>query len=87
MDSRAKWEILKGTKKGLMTDYLALDKIDAAVKQALGVTTERALLDALGSDFYYLSTRDISQNEGFMKCYQKPLFMDETHRKCALGIT
>ena len=45
------------------------------------------MLDRLGCDFYYLSCRDISQNEGFMKYYKGPaLDVTEHERTCAFGI-
>lgn len=59
----------------------------ADMKNYLNVDTEKAFLDKIGSDFYYISGRDISQNEGHLKYYKHPLFMDEKYRKCPLGIT
>lgn len=87
MNRIEKWHMLKTTKKGLMVDYLAVPEADKKLKQYLGVSTEKELLDAINSDFYYYSVRDISQNEGFMKCYQNSLPVSETRRQCALGIT
>ena len=37
-----------------------------------GVETEAEMLDILGCDFYYLSCRDISQNEGCLPIYRGP---------------
>jgi len=59
----------------------------AEMMKYLEVETERAFLDRLGSDFYYISGRDISQNEAHRKYYKHSLFMDEKYRKCPLGIT
>ena len=68
-------------------DYLAHPETDRNLKKFFGVNTEKELLDILGSDFYYLSCRDISQNEGYMK-YHKAGKKDlsETERTCSLGI-
>jgi uroporphyrinogen decarboxylase len=68
-------------------DYLAHYETDAKLRAHLGCQSEEELLDRLGSDFYYLSCRDISQNEGFIRCYKgPPLDMTETERTCTLGI-
>lgn len=50
-------------------DYLAHPETDRKLRAALGVTTERELLDRLGCDFFYLPGRDISQNEGALPFY------------------
>lgn len=52
----------------------------------LNVQTETELLDALGSDFFYVPGRDISQNEGYLPYYKNALYMDEKTRVCPLGI-
>ena len=72
----------------LPIDYLAHPETDARLRKHLGVTTENELLDALGSDFFYLPGRDISQNEGFLPFYKKrdSLAMSATERTCPLGI-
>lgn len=68
-------------------DYLAHPRLDRKLRAYLGCRTEEELLARLGCGFYYLSCRDISQNEGFLKCYKGPsLDMSEKERTCALGI-
>lgn len=68
-------------------NYLAHPEADKKLRIHLGCNSEKELLDAIGSDFYFLSSRDISQNEGFMKCYKGPkLEITETERICPLGI-
>ena len=68
-------------------DYLAHLETDRKLRQHLGCETEGELLDRLGCDFFYLPSRDISQNEGFMEYYKGPaLDVTETERTCAFGI-
>jgi uroporphyrinogen decarboxylase len=68
-------------------DYLAHGRADANLKAHLGLTTERELLDYLGCDFFYLSRRDISQNEGILPFYKGKLpEMTATERVCPLGV-
>ncbi len=68
-------------------NYLAKPDIDARVREFYGVTTEKELLDALGCDFYFMSCRDISQNETCFPIYRGPaLDMTETERTCPFGI-
>jgi len=68
-------------------DYQAGRAIDKKLRSYLGVTSEKELLDELCCDFYYLSVRDISQNEGSMKIYRGPkLDITETQRTCPFGI-
>ncbi|MBN1557443.1 MAG: hypothetical protein JW951_04785 [Lentisphaerae bacterium] len=69
-------------------DYLAHPETDRALRAALGVTSERELLDRLGCDFFYLPGRDISQNEGALPYYKQAadLAMSATNRTCPLGI-
>ncbi len=86
MNRNEKWSRLKSHNPGLMVDYLAVPQADAALKSYYGVQTETELLDILGSDFYYYSVRDISQNEGFMKCYKNKLLVTDSRRVCPLGI-
>lgn len=86
MNSNEKFNKLISTKKGLMVDYLAVSQANENIKRFYGIKTEKELLDILGSDFYYYSVRDISQNEGFMKCYKKTLNVDESNRTCPFGI-
>ena len=48
---------------------------------------EDELLDRLSCDFYYLSGRDVSQNETMLPLYRGPkLPMTETERVCPFGI-
>lgn len=68
-------------------NYLAKPDIDAKIRQFCGVITEKELLDTLGCDFYFLSCRDISQNETCFPIYRGPaLAMTETERTCPFGI-
>jgi uroporphyrinogen decarboxylase len=68
-------------------DYQSKRGIDLKVKATLGLSTERDLLDALGCDFYYLSARDISQNETSVPIYRGPkLEMTAAERVCPFGI-
>ena len=68
-------------------DYLALPDTDRRLREFYKVETEKELLDVLGADFYYLSCRDISQNETCLPFYKGPaLYMDELQRKCPFGI-
>ena len=70
----------------ILVDYLAHQDVDRRLKQRLGLATETELLDALGVDFYYLSARDISQNENAAKCLRIAPVMTEQERTCPLGI-
>src|SRR5512147_1167340 len=68
-------------------DYLATSAVTRNLKKYLGINTEKELLDALNVDFYYLSFRDISQNESCLPFYRGPkLDFTETERTCPLGI-
>jgi uroporphyrinogen decarboxylase len=68
-------------------DYLACPEIDLKLKAHFDVQSEGELLDALHCDFYYLSFRDISQNESFMPFYWGPrLEITENERICPFGI-
>lgn len=68
-------------------NYLAQPDIDARIREFCGVTTERELLDTLGCDFYFVSCRDISQNETCFPIYRGPaLPMTATERTCPFGI-
>jgi len=69
-------------------DYLAHPEAALKLRAALGVTPERALLDRLGVDFYYLPGRDISQNEGALPFYRPAarLAISASARTCPLGI-
>jgi uroporphyrinogen decarboxylase len=69
-------------------DYSAYPLTDAKLKKLYGISTERELLDTLGCDFYYLSCRDISQNETCLPYYKGPVLMiSNNQRQCPLGIT
>ena len=68
-------------------DYLAHSDTDKALKMHFQVQTDEELRELLGCDFHYLSCRDISQNEGFMKYYKGPaLECTDTERICPFGI-
>ncbi|AQQ70091.1 methylcobalamin:coenzyme M methyltransferase [Limihaloglobus sulfuriphilus] len=68
-------------------DYLASPQADAAVKKYYDINTETELLDILGSDFYYLSCRDISQNESCLPFYRgSRAKIDGERRICPFGI-
>lgn len=71
----------------LLSDFLAPRQVRHEMADFLQVKTERELLDRLGTDFYYLSCRDISQNECCQKYFNgRPLFLSETERECPFGI-
>lgn len=69
-------------------DYLAHPETDRRLRAALGVETERDLLDRLGCDFFYLPGRDLSQNEGALPYYKRRerLALTAAERACPLGI-
>ena len=68
-------------------NYLAKRGIDRRLREHYGVEGERGLLDALGCDVYFLSARDISQNETTAPIYRGPkLWASETERVCPFGI-
>jgi uroporphyrinogen decarboxylase len=68
-------------------DYQSKTAIDRKLKEYYGISSERELLDILGCDFYYLSARDISQNETALPIYRGPeLTMTDTERVCPFGI-
>ena len=78
----------KNNSKSLLVDYLATRKVTKELMDHLSVHSERELLDKLDCDFYYLSCRDISQNETVLPYYKGPkLHFTDTVRKCPLGIT
>lgn len=73
--------------KSPLVDYLATREVTHSLFNYLAVHTERELLDRLDCDFYYLSCRDISQNECCLPFYNGPkLEFSETERTCPLGI-
>jgi hypothetical protein len=74
-------------KEILLSDFLAPRQVRDQMTDFLHLKNERELLDTLGTDFYYLSCRDISQNECALKHYTGPsLSMTETERECPFGI-
>ena len=68
-------------------DYLAHPETDVKLRTYYQVETEEELLEKLGCDFYYLSCRDISQNESCYPFYKGPeLEVTEKERICPFGI-
>jgi uroporphyrinogen decarboxylase len=68
-------------------DYLATAEVTENLKKYFGISTERELLDTLNADFYYLSFRDISQNESGLPFYKGPkLYFAGNERVCPLGV-
>jgi uroporphyrinogen decarboxylase len=68
-------------------DYLAHPAIDRELRIHFKAGSEQELLSELGSDFYYLSCRDISQNECCLPFYKGPkLQISEKERTCPFGI-
>ena len=68
-------------------DYLAHPVLDRQLREYLGVSDEEELLDALACDFFYLPSRDLSQNEGHLDYYHGPdLPMNQRERVCPFGI-
>ncbi|MGI6031397.1 MAG: uroporphyrinogen decarboxylase family protein [Eubacteriales bacterium] len=87
-ERRRKWErtlAFQNTTEPLV-DFMVSRQENQKLMDYLQVHTERELLDAVGSDFFYVPGRDISQNEGFLPYYKHSLPMDDTHRTCPLGI-
>lgn len=67
-------------------DYMSCRKIDDALRDYYGAQSERALLDALGADFFYMPMRDISQNEGYKLVWKYAGIENDRTRICPLGI-
>lgn len=68
-------------------DYVASASFDRKLRNYYGVSSESELLENLGCDFYYLSVRDISQNETSLPIYRGPILeFTETERVCPFGI-
>jgi uroporphyrinogen decarboxylase len=68
-------------------DYMAGAAVTEKLKTLYQVSTERELLDRLACDFYYLSCRDISQNETSWPIYRGPkLDVNDSERTCPFGI-
>jgi uroporphyrinogen decarboxylase len=77
----------KDIKKSILVDYMATRQVTKDLMIHLSVQNERELLDKLDCDFYYLSCRDISQNETVLPFYKGPVLdFTESDRKCPLGI-
>lgn len=73
--------------KRVLVDYLASAEADRRLREYLGVSSEAELLDRLDCDFYHLSGRDVSQQEGFLPCWRGPrLETTDAVRTCPLGI-
>ncbi len=71
----------------MLVDYLASAEADRRLREYLGVSSEAELLERLGCDFFHLSGRDISQQEGFLPCWRGPQLNDtDAARTCPLGI-
>lgn len=71
----------------LLSDFLAPRQVREGLAEFLEVKSEKELLDRLGVDFYYLSCRDISQNECSLPFYHGPaLYINEKERTCPFGI-
>jgi len=89
MTSKERYEAAKarGNPDRVPIDYQAKKALDAKLRLAYGVKTERELLGELGCDFYYLSVRDISQNETSVPLYRGPrLAVSDKERICPFGI-
>lgn len=71
----------------MLTDFLAPESVRKELMSYLKISTEDELLNFLGVDFYYLSFRDISQNESCLPYYRGTLdeFTGGT-RICPFGI-
>lgn len=72
----------------LLSDFLAPAAVRTELMKALDISNEADLLNELGVDFYYLSFRDLSQNESLLPFYKGPdLFSENGVRKCPFGIS
>ncbi len=68
-------------------DYMAHHITDRKLKEFYCISSEKELLDKLGSDFYYLSCRDISQNESLKTIYVGPeIEYTDQSRNCPFGM-
>ncbi len=68
-------------------DYLASPATDKKLCDYYGLKNQDEILEKLEIDFYYLSFRDISQNESCLPFYRGPeLKFTETERICPFGI-
>lgn len=72
----------------LLSDYLSKREVRELFMRYLSASSEKEMLDKLDIDFYYLSFRDLSQNETCFPYYKGPeLFINKTERVCPFGIT
>ncbi len=68
-------------------DYMATAAVTGKLKAFYRVESERGLLEKLGCDFYYLSCRDITQNETSRPLYRGPkLDVTDAERTCPFRI-
>lgn len=73
--------------KSLLVDFMATREVTRSLLQYYTLKNEKELLEKLGCDFYYLSCRNISQNECCIPYYKGPkLKITESERTCPLGI-
>ena len=91
MDGAERRALLRKTlrfenKGRILTDLMFSKEKYRQIMDYLHIEREQELLDALEVDFYYMSGRDISQNEGYLKYYKHATQMTQTHRVCPLGI-
>jgi uroporphyrinogen decarboxylase len=74
--------------KTVLVDYLANKEVTESLYDYFSVDNEKNLLEKLRCDFYYLSCRDISQNESCLSLYKGPtLNINKNERSCPLGIS
>jgi len=86
-NSRSSFYTSIASKKRVLVDYLASAEADRQLRKYLDLSSESELLDRLDCDFYHLSGRDISQQQGFLPCWRGPqLETTDTVRTCPLGI-
>lgn len=88
MDSRTKFiNAINHKDSEIPVDYLAHPITDNNLKRYYDITTEKELLDILNCDFYYLSCRDISQNESLKSIYKGPELKSTVEKRiCPFGI-
>ena len=89
MNSKKRFQIAMNhqTADRVPVDFLATASVRKNLEQYFKITTERELLDILNADFYYLSFRDISQNESCLPFYKGPkLDFSDTEHTCPLGV-
>ena len=89
MDSRKRFACACDHRKPdrVPLDFNAHPKIITDLIAFYDLKSEDELLDHLSCDFYYLSGRDVSQNETMLPLYRGPeLPMTDTERTCPFGI-